>query len=85
MLRWGNKTSDSAAPSAVPPAPVPVPHPPAPATGTPAQRPVRRASLARLLLEAGKVPEDALRRAIRKQKETGEFLGEILVQEGLLE
>lgn len=73
MLGWNKKASDeSAADAASSPRPPGGPH-------------ARPPSLARLLLETGKVPEAGLRLALQKQKETGEFLGEILAREGLLD
>ena len=42
-------------------------------------------SLPDVLLEAGQVTRDQLDRALKKQAETGEFLGEILVSEGILD
>jgi hypothetical protein len=49
----------------------------------PAQAPQR--SLPAMLLQQGKASREQLEKALAKQKETGEFLGEILVEEGILD
>ncbi len=46
---------------------------------------VARKSLPEILLEQGKVTKEQLDQALAKQKETGAFLGEILIGEGLID
>jgi len=41
--------------------------------------------LPRMLFQQGKVGRDAIKRAMLRQRETGEFIGDILVQEGLID
>ncbi len=45
----------------------------------------RPKSLAQLLLDQGTVSREQLERAIAKQKQTGAFLGEILIQENIID
>ncbi len=85
MLRWTKsaKPEGAANPSAsAPPRPAVEarPGPPVQPDGLPSRR-----SLAEVLLEAGKVGREPLDRALKVQAETGEFLGEILVREGILD
>lgn len=89
MLRWSKsgKTIDEPKPKSMP-APVASPAPrPAPAASAPRIEAdvIPRQSLPDVLLEAGKVTKDQLARALKKQAESGEFLGEILVREGILD
>lgn len=87
MLRWSKSGKSADEPKPVP-APVSPPPPrPAPAAGVPRIEAdvIPRQSLPEVLLEAGKVTKDQLARALKKQSETGEFLGEILVREGILD
>ena len=93
MLGW-MKSKKPDAPAAAAPQPVaaaPAPRP----TQTPAPRPaetsshaqaqVSAKSLPAILLEQGKASREQLERALAIQKETGAFLGEILVEEGILD
>lgn len=90
MLRWSKseKTLEEPKPDSSP-APVAAP-PQRPSSAAFAPRPEAEAALPRqslpeVLLDAGKVTKDQLERALKKQAETGEFLGEILVREGILD
>ncbi|HNR31078.1 MAG TPA: cyclic nucleotide-binding domain-containing protein [Candidatus Hydrogenedentes bacterium] len=90
MLRWtkGSKSEEntaSPAPAASPPRIAPaVKSPPAPRPAAQEGLPPRR-SLADVLYEAGKVTREQVDQALRRQAETGEFLGEILVRDGILD
>lgn len=93
MIGW-NKSKKPDPPKAV--VPVPAASPPAPA-GTPhpgaaarQPRPQSAAhasaqSLPGILLQQGKASREQLEKALAIQKETGAFLGEILVEEGILD
>lgn len=83
MLRWNKsqeKQDNSGQPSAHPHAEQPPRPVVRPAVATP-----ERKSLPQLLLEEGKVSAEQLERLIQRQKETGVFLGELLVEEGVFE
>ncbi len=57
-------------------------------TSRPAQRPAapsKPGSLEELLIEEGKVSQEQLDKAVAKQKETGAFLGQILVDMGIID
>jgi hypothetical protein len=70
MLRWGKeKTGDEAQGET------------APQVGATSST----ETLAKVLLEQGQVSKERLADALHKQEETGAFLGEILVEEGLLD
>lgn len=95
MLRWTKSKlpeqdapsiAERTAPSSPQPRPRPVESTQAGDAGqqTPAA-PVRPKNLAQLLLEQGKVSQEQLDRALAKQKETGAFLGEILIEENLID
>lgn len=95
MLGW-NKPKKPEPPQPAPQKPAPSPpHPAAPRQAVPAtpqatrpvQTPARSAaqSLPGMLLEQGKATRAQLEKALAIQKETGAFLGEILVEEGILD
>lgn len=93
MLDW-MKSKKPEAPKAPAPVQAAVPAPPRPATAPPARQPDSGApaqahasakSLPAILLEQGKASREQLERALAIQKETGAFLGEILVEEGILD
>jgi len=73
MLRW-NKGQDEMDADAAPEKPVPTAAPPH-----------LGRSLPELLLSEGQVGQEALDRALAKQRETGAFLGEILVEQGVID
>ncbi len=91
MLGWmKSKKPDTPAvapPATVAAAPAPRPTPTPRPTETPshAQAHVSAKSLPAILLEQGKASREQLERALAIQKETGAFLGEILVEEGILD
>lgn len=81
MLRWGKKAEEK--PEAVAPNTASSPAPPRTSGGfSPVEAPA--ASLPDLLLAEGRVTEEQLNRAMVKQAETGQFIGEILIEEGIL-
>lgn len=87
MLRWTKSAKPDGAAS--PPASAP-PSPPMPTRESGPEPPPHdglppRRGLADVLLEAGKVSREQLDHALKVQAETGEFLGEILVREGILD
>lgn len=92
MLDWMKSKKPAAPVQAAAPAP---PRPAQAPTPTPAPRPVEPAgqsqahasakSLPAILLEQGKASREQLEHALAIQKETGAFLGEILVEEGILD
>lgn len=94
MLGW-NKSKKSgvskkpaapAGPKASHVAPSPQAGRPAPPPGRPQAAPSQRAlSLPAMLLQQGKATREQLENALTIQKETGAFLGEILVEEGILD
>lgn len=94
MLDWmKSKKPDPvhAAPhAATPPAPVPrpatnPPRHPDPGVQAHASAHASARSLPGILLEQGKASREQLERALAIQKQTGAFLGEILVEEGILD
>jgi len=89
MLDWmRSKKPDppaAVAPAPAPPRPAPVAPPRQPETSGQSQAQVSAKSLPAILLEQGKASREQLERALAIQKETGAFLGEILVEEGILD
>ncbi|MBI2426110.1 MAG: cyclic nucleotide-binding domain-containing protein [Candidatus Hydrogenedentes bacterium] len=96
MLRWSKpKKDEMEAPAAptqpaavAPPRPVAaVPAGPAPAAPAPAvpAAPPANPSLSQVLMESGKITPEQMKKALAIQRETGAFLGEILVEEGLID
>ncbi|MCF6285455.1 MAG: hypothetical protein L3K26_09725, partial [Candidatus Hydrogenedentes bacterium] len=92
MLGWNKSkkpdTKKAAEPSTPTPGQTRAPHrqktnPPR-STQPPQQAPSAR-SLPAMLLQQGKASREQLEKALAIQKETGEFLGEILVEEGILD
>ncbi|MCC6142282.1 MAG: cyclic nucleotide-binding domain-containing protein [Candidatus Hydrogenedentes bacterium] len=82
MLRWGREkeTKAAAAPGvAAQEAPARVSQARAP------EAPAPPPSLPELLVNEGHISEQAIQRALEVQKETGEFLGDILVREGAVD
>jgi hypothetical protein len=73
---------DTAPAEAVPQAPPDKPMPSAPETG---QISSSTKNLAKLLLNQGKLSREQIQRAIAKQRATGAFIGEILIEEGFLD
>lgn len=90
MLGWNRPRKPEPPASAAAPAPGPTEPPPGRVTPPPS-RPaatspqVQAQSLPALLLQQGKASREQLERALAIQKETGAFLGEILVEEGILD
>lgn len=90
MLRWSRnpkepeETPARPAVQSSPPAPTSIPAPAA-AVRSPAPALPPRRSLPEVLLEAGKVTRERLEQALSEQAETGEFLGEILMRNGVLD
>jgi len=90
MLGWNKSKKPAVTPAAATPPATPSPGQPAapqaaqrPAPApAPAQRPM---TLPGMLLQQGKASREQLEKALAKQKETGAFLGEILVEEGVLD
>jgi hypothetical protein len=84
MLNWGKKKRDTpeqkAAPRAAAP---PTARPAKPSESQNIPRPAL--TLPQMLLEEGKASREQLQAALTKQKETGAFLGEILIEEGILD
>lgn len=89
MLRWTkSKLPDKNAPSAVEGSASASPQPSAPVAPVAqngGDNAVRPKNLAQLLLEQGKVSQEQLDRALAKQNQTGAFLGEILIEEGIID
>lgn len=98
MLRWSKPKKEesavpvAAAPSASPPAqalsatpPPAAPAPPAPGPPPAAAAPVSNPSLSQVLMDSGKITPEQMKKALMIQRETGAFLGEILVEEGLID
>jgi hypothetical protein len=67
------------------PAPTPTPPPRQPEHAGQSQAHVNARSLPAILLEQGKASREQLEHALAIQKQTGAFLGEILVEEGILD
>lgn len=85
MLRW-SKTKGQEGVATAPEAPAaPVAHPVPDAAPGPSSVPLPKKSLVQLLREQGGLGEEQLERCIEEQRKTGAFLGEILVQQGLLD
>lgn len=86
MLRWGKGKGEEkpAAPAAAPPPSAPSPHGRPVSTAVAEGAPTLQ-SLPGLLLAEGKVTEAQLQAAMVKQVQTGAFIGEILIQEGILD
>ena len=59
--------------------------PPAAASRRPSSAPQPARSLPELLLTQGKVSEEQLRQALATQRETGAFIGEILIEQGTID
>ena len=89
MLRWTKsdlkqKSQEPEPPRGTAPVAPPV-RSEMPAAAPAAKRPSGPKSLPQLLLEQGQVTREQLEHALAKQKETGAFLGEILVEEKILD
>jgi hypothetical protein len=89
MLRWtkGKRESEAVSPPPVTPA---IPPPPArPAAEAPAAMPEitppPQKSLPETLLAQGQVTREQLEQALARQKETGQFIGEILIEQGAID
>ncbi|HPO12454.1 MAG TPA: cyclic nucleotide-binding domain-containing protein [Candidatus Hydrogenedentes bacterium] len=88
MLRWNkNKSAETsggpAAPSVPPAHPAPDRTAPAPQAGSEPSAPKK--DLPQLLLDEGALTEEQLQKALALQKESGDFIGEILIREGILD
>jgi len=87
MLRWnrGKKEDDAPVGAAAAPS-APVQAPAGPRAVSRQDGPVEAPqSLPNLLLSEGKVTDAQLQAALRKQAETGAFIGEILIEDGVLD
>ena len=87
MLGWNKKKADAkkVAQAAPNPAPASTATPPPQGDRRQAAPAPRTLSLPAMLLQQGKASREQLEKALVKQKETGAFLGEILVEEGILD
>lgn len=89
MLRWGKGKAEAEAPpkqAAIAQAPAKAQQAPSRAAST-LESPAapKRTSLAELLLSERKVTEEQAHKALERQAKTGEFLGEILIEQGLID
>lgn len=75
MLGWGKEKISAGAPEGTPTV----------ANGSGVPQPLKARTLAQVLVDEGQVPKDKLDLALKKQEASGAFLGEVLVQEGLLD
>lgn len=84
MLRWGKGKSDEK-PAETVAANAPMPGPGRGVSAAVQEGPVTASGLPELLLAEGKVTEAQLQAAMVKQIETGAFIGEILIADGVLD
>ncbi len=85
MLRWSkNKNSEAADENAAPPVPA-VPGKAAVPAPVPPPESAPKKELPQLLLDEGALTEEQFQKAMALQKASGDFIGEILIREGILD